>query len=54
LIEGINGDNVIRARGDTLEAAYLSASNQTQAVGIAGKWESVWLDDGELTSAYAT
>ena len=33
VVEGVNGENVIRGEGDTLDAAYLSACDQARAAG---------------------
>ena len=34
VVEGLNGENLIRGEGTTLGAAYLSACDQARAVGI--------------------
>jgi hypothetical protein len=34
VVEGLNGENLIRGEGNTLEAAYLSACDQVRAVGM--------------------
>jgi hypothetical protein len=34
VVEGVNGENLIRGEGNTLEAAYLSACDQARAVGM--------------------
>jgi hypothetical protein len=37
MVEGVNGENLIRGEGGTLEAAYRSACDQAQAVGMFGR-----------------
>jgi hypothetical protein len=34
VVEGVNGENVIRGEGQSLEAAYRSACDQARAVGM--------------------
>ena len=34
VVEGLNGENLIRGEGTKLEAAYLSACDQARAVGM--------------------
>jgi hypothetical protein len=34
VVEGLNGENLIRGEGTTLEAAYLSACDQARTVGM--------------------
>jgi hypothetical protein len=37
IVEGINGENMIRGEGDTLDAAFLSACDQARSVGMLGR-----------------
>jgi hypothetical protein len=37
VVEGVNGENVIRGEGDTSDAAYLSACDQARVVGMFGR-----------------
>jgi hypothetical protein len=37
MVEGVNGENMIPGKGDTLEAANLSACDLARAVGMLGR-----------------